>query len=37
MDYENLSCQKEVSLCKALDSKGKCLNDECVAFSKNLK
>jgi len=32
-----VSCEKEISLCKSLESKGKCLDNECFAFSKNLK
>jgi hypothetical protein len=30
-------CQREIVLCKLLESRGKCLADDCFAPSKNLK
>jgi hypothetical protein len=33
-----ISChEREVELCKILSIKGKCLDNECVAFAKNFK
>jgi hypothetical protein len=29
--------QREIELCKTLSVKGKCLDNDCVAFAKNFK